>query len=362
MLESTGKSAGLSGAIVKSIEEFGMNDPIGIWSDENIIVEGHGRLLACLQLGMEEVPCIRLDHMTDEQRRAYALAHNKTAELSAWDDVLLPAELKDIKAIDMTAFGFVIPEEVKAVDDEYEPEIPDVPKTKLGDIYQLGKHRLMCGSSTSAQQVETLMGGVKADMLLTDPPYGVDYEGGTGMKIENDKLKGDEFLRFLSDAFTAANEVMKPGAVFYIWHADSNGQIFRNACEEVGWTVRQWLILTGRKIVCDQYGGYCPVGGGAFSGKDPTKVDRSGAYMARHIAKELLEESEYLTWVEVQLAYAIGVSQPVSINVKSNEERMNEFLSKYLKRTYDLTPNGMINFLHLYDVDYGTLAEGCHYR
>lgn len=120
--------------------------------------------------------------------------------------------------------------------------------------------------------------------------------------------------------------------------------------------------LTGRKIVCDQYGGYCPVGGGAFSGKDPTKVDRSGAYMARHIAKELLEESEYLTWVEVQLAYAIGVSQPVSINVKSNEERMNEFLSKYLKRTYDLTPNGMINFLHLYDVDYGTLAEGCHYR
>ena len=147
------------GAIVKSIEEFGMNDPIGIWSDENIIVEGHGRLLACLQLGMEEVPCIRLDHMTDEQRRAYALAHNKTAELSAWDDVLLPAELKDIKAIDMTAFGFVIPEEVKAVDDEYEPEIPDVPKTKLGDIYQLGKHRLMCGSSTSAQQVETLMGG-----------------------------------------------------------------------------------------------------------------------------------------------------------------------------------------------------------
>lgn len=173
-------------AIVASIQEFGFDDPIGIWSEKNIIVEGHGRLLAAQKLGMTEVPCIRLDHLTDEQRRAYALAHNRTAELSEWDFVVRDDELQGITEIDMTAFGFDLadddPEE--AVEDDFEGALPEEPKTKLGDIYQLGKHRLICGDSTDQATLEKLLNGTKADLLLTDPPYGIDY----GAKL---KGKGD---------------------------------------------------------------------------------------------------------------------------------------------------------------------------
>lgn len=130
--------------IVNSIREFGFDDPIGVWGDENLIVEGHGRLLAAKQLGMDKVPCIRLDHLTDEQRRAYALAHNKTAEMSAWDMDLLSSELDDIVDIDMTSFGFDLSFDFD--DDNKEPEIvedeisEDVKtRCKLGDIWQLGR-------------------------------------------------------------------------------------------------------------------------------------------------------------------------------------------------------------------------------
>lgn len=134
-------------AIVRSIEEFGFDDPIGIWSDQNIIVEGHGRLLAAKKLGMKEVPCIRLDHLTDEQRRAYALAHNKTAENSEWDLELLPLELEEIVDIDMTQFGFDVPADEPEIEEDEVPDVPEEPTAKLGDIYQLGRHRLMCGDS-----------------------------------------------------------------------------------------------------------------------------------------------------------------------------------------------------------------------
>lgn len=116
--------------------------------------------------------------------------------------------------------------------------------------------------------------------------------------------------------------------------------------------------LTGRKIVCDQYGGYCAVGGGAFSGKDPTKVDRSGSYMARHIAIDLVNKYN-LRWCEVQLAYAIGVAEPVSINVK-NDKGLD--LSDYVKHNYKLTPKGIIEYLDLLHIDYETISKGCHYR
>ena len=161
-------------AIVKSIEEFGFDDPIGIWSADNLIVEGHGRLLAAKKLGVETVPCIRLDHLTDEQRRAYALAHNKTAENSEWDFDILPEELESIVDIDMSQFGFEInlDEEQEIVEDEV-PEVPEEPRTKLGDIYQLGNHRLICGDSTDPAVIDRLMDGVKADMVFTDPPYNV---------------------------------------------------------------------------------------------------------------------------------------------------------------------------------------------
>lgn len=147
--------------IKASISEFGMSDPIGVWGENNTIVEGHGRYLACKELGIESVPVIHLDHLTDEQRRAYALAHNKTAEMSQWDIDLLSSELDDILNIDMENFGFELcPEEENEVkEDDFDGEIPEKPKAKLGDIYQLGNHRLMCGDSTSLSDVQKLVGG-----------------------------------------------------------------------------------------------------------------------------------------------------------------------------------------------------------
>ena len=129
-------------------------------------------------------------------------------------------------------------------DDNFEIELPEEPKAKKGDIYQLGNHRLMCGDSTSIDDVEKLMNGNKADMLLTDPPYNVDYEGKTKdkLKIKNDSMDNDSFRQFLRDAFTSADTVMKQGAVFYIWHADSEGYNFRGACFDIGWKVRQCII------------------------------------------------------------------------------------------------------------------------
>lgn len=148
-------------AIKDSIEAFGFNDPIGIWSEDNVIVEGHGRLAAARALGMTEVPCIRLDHMTDEERRAYALAHNKTAELSGWDFQKLDAELLRIKEIDMEALGFEIPTfDNETHKDNFLAEEEDVEIIcKAGDLWVLGSHRLMCGDSTKKEDVEKLMGG-----------------------------------------------------------------------------------------------------------------------------------------------------------------------------------------------------------
>lgn len=179
--------------IKKSIKGFGMNDPIGVWGEENLIVEGHGRLIACKELGLKEVPVIRLDGLTDEQRRAYTLAHNQLTMSTGFDLEKLKVELDEI-SLDMADFGFddmqlddsTLDEENEIVEDEI-PEVPEEPKSKYGDIYQLGNHRLMCGDSTKQEDVEKLMNGAKAYMVLTDPPYGINVVksnriGGGGKK------------------------------------------------------------------------------------------------------------------------------------------------------------------------------------
>ena len=162
-------------AIKDSIETFGFNDPIGIWSEKNVIVEGHGRLAAAKELGMKRVPCIRLDHLTDEERRAYALAHNKTAELSVWDFEKLDLELAGIKTIDMSKFNFEVIEEEVGPDDIVEDVLPEEAEgiCEYGMIFELGDHRLMCGDSTSAADMDALTAGEKPVMVFTDPPYGV---------------------------------------------------------------------------------------------------------------------------------------------------------------------------------------------
>lgn len=171
-------------AIAKSIEAFGFRDPVGVWGPNNIIVEGHGRVMAAKQLGMTEVPCIRLDDLTDEQRRAYGLAHNKTAELSTWDAELLPLEIEELPTYDMTAFGFDAPAgdkepEHEIEEDDFDEDTDEVEaQTKPGDLWQLGVHRLLCGDSTDPEAIDKLLDGAFARMAITSPPYGVgkDYE------------------------------------------------------------------------------------------------------------------------------------------------------------------------------------------
>lgn len=240
--------------IAGSIKEFGFNNPVLVDKD-NSVIAGHGRLMAARKLGMDKVPVVELEHLTESQRKAYVLADNRIALNSGWDTSMLSLELQDLKDdIDLSLLGFD-PDELDALlnpieetegltDEDAVPDVPDEPKTKLGDIYILGNHRLMCGDSCSITDMEKLVNGRQVDMWLTDPPYNVAYEGKTkdALTIQNDSMSNDGFRQFLRDAYVNADLVMKPGAVFYIWHADSEGYNFRGAAFDAGWKVRQCLI------------------------------------------------------------------------------------------------------------------------
>jgi len=247
--------------IAASIKEFGFTNPVLIDEADGIIA-GHGRLLAARKLGMTEVPCLRLGYLSEIQKRAYVIADNKLALNSGWDDEMLKLEFADLKefGFDVTLTGFS-DEELDAMtpvelnegltDPDEAPPPPENPITKPGDIWVMGKHRLLCGDSTSMDDLAKLCQDQLVDMWLTDPPYNVAYEGGTKEKltIQNDSMADDQFRQFLRDAYTAADSVMKPGAVFYIWHADSEGYNFRGAAQDSGWRVRQCLIWKKSSLV-----------------------------------------------------------------------------------------------------------------
>ncbi len=245
--------------IAASIKEFGWTNPILV-DGTNGIIAGHGRLLAARKLGYTEVPVIELENMTESQKKAYVIADNQLAMNAGWDASMLTLELGDLKeagfSLDILGFDpkeldtLLEPEQVDGLTDEDAvPDIPEEPVTKLGDIYQLGNHRLMCGDSCSISDMEKLCDGQPVDMWLTDPPYNVAYEGGTGLTIKNDDMGDDQFRQFLRDAYVAADVVMKQGAVFYIWHADSEGYNFRGAAKDAGWKVRQCLIWKKSSLV-----------------------------------------------------------------------------------------------------------------
>ena len=217
-----------------SIEQFGFKIPIVIDSNR-VIVCGHTRLMAAKSLGMSEVPCIYADDLTDAQIKAFRLADNKVSEFAEWDDALLGDELADIGAecdIDMADFGFEPLEEEpqEIVEDEVPEDVEAV--CKRGEIWQLGEHRLMCGDSTSEEDVSKLMDGEKADLLFTDPPYGVSYENKNKevlktknyTKIENDDLKLDEFKNFLHDVFINARASLKDSASYYVFSCQGGDQ------------------------------------------------------------------------------------------------------------------------------------------
>ena len=234
--------------VANSIKEFGFKVPI-IIDKKNVIVAGHTRYKAAQQLGLETVPCIIADDLTPKQIKAFRLADNKTAEKAEWETEFLSDELKELLDVDMGAFGFEdvlddLEEELEAQEDDYEMELPEDPRAKTGQIWQLGKHRLMCGDSTKKTDVLQLVGGCKMDILITDPPYNVSYEGKTkdNLKIQNDNLNSEDFRTFLRDAFKNADDVMREGAAFYIWYASSEAINFESACNDAGWKIRQNLI------------------------------------------------------------------------------------------------------------------------
>lgn len=236
--------------IKRSILDYGMRDPIGVWKDQ--IVEGHGRYMALKEIGAKTIPIIRLDDLTDEQRREYTLVHNQTTLNSDFDFDVLDLEIDDLPDFDVEFYDFKLPEEIEEVeDDDFDGQLPETPMTRKGDIWLLGEHRLICGDSTVMDDVKRLMDGVFADLLLTDPPYNVNYKGGTKdkLRIQNDNMDDDFFHQFLRDAFMSADSVMRDGAVFYIWHAESEGYNFRGACRDVDWQVRECLIWNKNSMV-----------------------------------------------------------------------------------------------------------------
>jgi DNA modification methylase len=246
--------------VAKSIKEFGFRQPIVV-DKEKIIVVGHTRYRASKKLGLTNVPITIADNLTPEQINAYRIADNRTNEEAEWDIELLKTELKDLQLkdfdLDLTAFdedqlnNFLFEEKDGLTDEDAVPETPEEPITKLGDIWKLGKHKLICGDSTKLDTYEKLCKETKVDLYLTDPPYNVSYVGKTKDKltIQNDKQTDDEFIQFLSQAFVSADSVLKMGGAFYIWHSDSEGLNFRLACIEAKWKLRQTLIWSKNSMV-----------------------------------------------------------------------------------------------------------------
>jgi len=219
--------------IAASIKEFGWTNPILVDGDKGVIA-GHGRLLAARKLGMVKVPTIELKDMTEAQKKAYVIADNKLALNAGWDTNFLSLELQELKDqdFDLTLLGFddkeldalLAPETTEGLTDEDSvPDTPIEPKTKLGDIYILGNHRLMCGDSTSIDAVEKLLESQKADLLFTDPPYGVSYEGGHNKKkrqgIIADTLQGEDLTDLFYESLSTAVTWLKDGAALYVWYA-----------------------------------------------------------------------------------------------------------------------------------------------
>jgi DNA modification methylase len=236
--------------VADSIKEFGFNQPVVVDKD-GVIIVGHGRFAAAQVLGMTEVPTIVAEDLTEEQAKAYRLADNKLNE-SPWDMKLVIPELKSLSApmLDLTGFpkGLVIESEPE---DDNIPSVDIPPTCQVGDLYQLGEHRLYVGDSTLVEAAETLFGEQLADMIFTDPPYNVDYVGKTkdALTIENDHKSEADFLSFLQSAFGIMAAFSKRGGVAYICHADSSGHLFRQAFRDAGFLLKQCLIWNKNSMV-----------------------------------------------------------------------------------------------------------------
>ena len=221
-----------------SLREFGFINPVIIDRDYGIIA-GHGRVLAAREEGISEVPCVFADHLTEAQKKAYILADNRMAMDAGWDEELLRIEIEALQAeafdIGLTGFDdselsklFDAGKDAKDDDFDVDAQLQKPTVTKLGDVWILGRHRLVCGDSTKPETFELLMDGKKANLVVTDPPYNVNYEGSAG-KIRNDNMANDKFYEFLLAAFKNTEAVMANDASIYVFHADTEGLNFRRA-------------------------------------------------------------------------------------------------------------------------------------
>jgi DNA modification methylase len=241
--------------IAASIAAFGFNNPILVDTNAGIIA-GHGRLLAARKLQLQEVPVIVLDHLTEAQKRAYIIADNQLALNADWDEKILGSELAALKEGDFNLglIGFedeglarLLADQEAAdglKDEDAVPELPEKPASVTGDLWILGNHKLLVGDATSHDAVTQLMAGATADLIFTDPPYNVDYEGYTEqrLKIKGDRMSDGEFKQFLEQAFGSCRAVVKPGASIYVCHSSSWQREFQNALETAGFKIRCQVI------------------------------------------------------------------------------------------------------------------------
>ena len=236
-------------AVAKSIETFGFKNPIILDGNDEIVC-GHTRLKAAFKLGLTEVPCIYADDLTHEQIKAFRLADNKTAEIAEWDADMLHVELENLH-IDMTQFGFEPVNLGEGEEDDFDVDeaIQEEPFVKLGDVWTLGRHRLVCGDSTVPETIRLLMDGKRANLCVTDPPYNCSYEGGTGMTIINDKMSEADFLAFLQKAFTNIYDNLVDGGAFYAFHSDAEKVNFFNATVCAGFHYSTTCIWVKNSLV-----------------------------------------------------------------------------------------------------------------
>jgi len=246
--------------VAASIRKFGFIGAI-IVNKDKVIINGHTRVKAMKELGADTIPGIVVENLTPEQENALRIADNKTGEVAEWNEELLKAELKALQeaGFDMGALGFDTSEldellggtadEVGQTDPDEAPDVPEEAVSKAGEVYVLGKHLLLCGDSTKAEDVAKVAAESTVDCWLTDPPYNVAYEGSNGLTIQNDSMEDAKFREFLRSAFGCAEKAMKPGAAFYVFHADSEGYNFRGACFDVGLRVRECLVWKKNALV-----------------------------------------------------------------------------------------------------------------
>ena len=244
-----------------SLREFGFINPVIIDRDFNVIA-GHGRIAAAKEEGITEVPCVFVDYLTEAQKKAYILADNRMALDAGWDEELLRIEIESLQGADfdvsLTGFGedeiadlFAGDGEKDVKDDDFDlsAALEKAAFVERGDIWTVGRHRLMCGDATSVEDVAALMDGKKANLIVTDPPYGVSFKSGSGLSIQNDSMKGDEFYTFLYNSFSQMAAHLENGGAAYVFHADTEGLNFRKAFVDAGFHLAGVCIWVKNSLV-----------------------------------------------------------------------------------------------------------------